>query len=264
MSRIDAAFSTLRRNGEKGLVAYLTAGYPSLKLLPDLVMALADSGVDVLELGIPFSDPLADGPTIQAASEKALAQGVTPRGVLRAVENLRRRQVILPIALMTYVNPVLQYGIKRFCRESLLSGADGFIVPDLPPEEAEELVEAARPLGLNTIFLAAPTSPSERLRRILRVSTGFVYYVSLTGVTGARASLPAQVVQEVRAIQRMTPLPVCVGFGVSAPRQVRELLRAADGVIVGSALLEEIGKAPSNPAGRLRAFVRALKEACHG
>lgn len=262
MSRIDAQFAGLRREKGKALIAYLTAGYPKASILTDLVKAMADVGVDVLELGVPFSDPLADGPTIQAASSRALKNGVTPRLVLQMVENLRRSQVILPIALLTYANPVLRYGIKRFCRETLLSGADGFIIPDLPLEEAGELIDEARPLGLNTIFLAAPTSPASRLRRIVKETTGFVYYVSLTGVTGARASLPGEVVTQVRAIQRMTDVPVCVGFGISRPAQVREVIRVADGVIVGSALLDAIGRSRS-PVKAAVQFLKPLRRACH-
>ncbi len=261
MSRIDAAFARLRREKGKALVAYLTVGFPSVKLLPDLVEALEESGVDLLELGIPFSDPLADGPTIQAASQWALRQGVTPEGVLRCVEGLRRRRVILPIALLTYFNPVLQYGTSRFLRRSLDSGVDGFVIPDLPPEEAEDWVRAARPLGLNTIFLATPTSPPGRLRRIVDQSTGFIYAVSLTGVTGAKESLPRELTSYVRAIRRMTRLPVCVGFGLSRPSQVREILKVADGVIVGSALLDAIGKSRS-PVEAAAEFIRPFKRAC--
>jgi len=183
-------------------------------MLPDLARGCVDGGVDLLELGIPFSDPLADGPTIQHASERALAQGVSPSLVLRQVEGLRRHGVALPIALLTYYNPVVHHGVRRFCRDAVAAGADGLIVPDLTPEEAMELTAAARPEGLDTIFLAAPTSPRERLARIVRVSVGFLYYVSLTGVTGARRMLPSELQRHVRVIQGMTDLPVCVGFGV--------------------------------------------------
>ena len=262
MSRIDALFARLRRENGKALIVYLTAGFPSLALLPDVVMALSDEGVDVIELGIPFSDPLADGPTIQAASQWALRRGVTPRLVLRAVEGLRKRRVTLPIALMTYANPVFRYGINRFSRECLTSGADGLIVPDLPPEEGEPLIGSCRPLGINTIFLAAPTSTLSRLRRIVRASTGFIYYVSLTGVTGARRSVPPEVGSQVRAIKRLTALPVCVGFGISRPAQVREVVRVADGAIIGSAFLDAIRGARSCVRAAVR-FIRPLRAACH-
>ena len=262
MNRIDAAFARLRRKREKALIAYLTVGFPSLRMFPDLVSACADAGVDVLELGVPFSDPLADGPTIQAASEKALARGVSPASVLRQVKELRRRGVAVPLALMTYYNPVLRYGVRRFCRDGARSGVDGLIVPDLPPEEAGDLVRAARPAGIDVVFLAAPTSPRERLRRIAKASTGFVYYVSLTGVTGARGSLPAEVGDRVRAIRRMTRLPVCVGFGVSSPAQVRRIAQSADGVIVGSALLNLIERSGGNAPRVAYRFLRGLKRAC--
>ncbi len=262
MSRIGSAFARLKRRKEKALVAYLTVGFPSVGILPDLVSACVDAGVDLVELGVPFSDPLADGPTIQAASEKGLANGVSPAVVLRQVEHLRRRKVALPLALMTYYNPVLHYGLRRFCRDSRSAGADGLIVPDLPPEEAGELLRAARPVGIDTIFLAAPTSPRERLRRVAKASTGFIYYVSLTGVTGARANLPPQIGAQVRALKKMTRLPVCVGFGISTPAQVRQVARVADGVIVGSALIQLIGRSGKKAPKQVYRFLRTLKRAC--
>lgn len=262
MNRIDETFARLRRENRKALIAYLTVGFPRVSLLPNLVAALADSGVDLIELGIPFSDPLADGPTIQKASQMALRQGVTPRLVLRQVEGLRHRGIRVPLALMTYFNPVHRYGIEAFCRDSASCGVDGVMVPDLPPEEAGELNRAAQQCGLDTIFFAAPTSPHWRLRKIAQVSNGFIYYVSLTGVTGARTSLPREVASHVRSIQRMTHLPVCVGFGISRPAQVREVARVADGVIVGSRLLEVIG-AGQSPIKAASTFIRKLREACH-
>jgi len=262
MNRIDAAFRGLRRRKEKALVVYLTAGFPTVKMLPELVRACADAGADLVEMGVPFSDPLADGPTIQATSEKALANGVSPALVIRQVEGLRSRGITLPLALMTYYNPVLHYGARRFCGDCVSVGVDGLIVPDLPPEEAGELVRAARPLGLDTVFLAAPTSTRERLVRLVKISTGFVYYVSLTGVTGARRSLPAEVDAHVRVIQGLTDLPVCVGFGISGPAQVRQVVRVADGVIVGSALLNVIGRAGRRAPQAAYRFLRGLKRAC--
>lgn len=261
MSRIDEAFRRLRAKKEKGLIAFLTVGFPSVRIFPDLVKALEDSGVDILELGIPFSDPLADGPAIQAASQWALRRGVTPGEVLRLVAKLRREKVTLPIALLTYYNPVYRYGVDRFCRESRASGVDGLIIPDLPPEEGGDLVKAARPLGVNTIFLAAPTSPVSRLKQIAKSSSGFIYYVSLTGVTGARGSLPEEISSHVRRIKRMTSLPVCVGFGISRPEQVRQATRVADGVIIGSALLNVIARARRNPVKEAARFMRQMKKA---
>ena len=262
MNRIDAAFAGLRRRKQKALIAYLTAGYPSVKLLPDLVQACADAGVDLVELGVPFSDPLADGPTIQAASERALANGVSPSTVLQQVKWIRRRDGRLPLALMTYYNPVLHYGLRRFCGDSRSAGADGLIVPDLPPEEAGELLRWARPSGLDTVFLAAPTSTAARLRQVVKHSRGFIYYVSLTGVTGARRDLPPQVGAQVKAIRKMTKLPVCVGFGVSTPAQVRQVVRVADGAIVGSALIQLIGRSGRKAPQAAYRFLRSMKRAC--
>ncbi|MBI1953325.1 MAG: tryptophan synthase subunit alpha [Candidatus Omnitrophica bacterium] len=261
MNRIEAAFGRLRGERRKALIAYLTVGFPSMRLLEPLAACLQEGGVDLLELGIPFSDPLADGPTIQAASQKALLNGVTPGGVLKSVERLRGRGITLPIALMTYFNPVLRYGPARFCRDAVSAGADGVIVPDLPPEEAAELIRPARRENLDTIFLAAPTSPRERIRGIVRASRGFLYYVSLTGVTGARARLPVSLTDHVRLIKRMTTLPVCVGFGISRPDQVRAVTRVADGVIVGSALLAAVGRS-GRPVAAASRFIRSLRRAC--
>ncbi len=262
MNRIDATFARLRQRNAKALIAYLTVGFPSLKSLPGLVKVLAEEGVDLIELGIPFSDPLADGPTIQAASQQALKQKVTPPTVLRAVEGLRQDQFKHPIVVLTYYNPILQVGIKEFCRECVSHGVDGLIVPDLPPEEASELQAAARSLQVDTIFLAAPTSPVSRLKQIARASSGFIYYVSLTGVTGARSSVSREVASQVRRIKRLSPLPVCVGFGISGPAQVREVVQVADGAIVGSALLEVIAHAPRNPIQAAGNFIRSLRRAC--
>lgn len=262
MNRIERTFSQLRREGKKALIAYLTVGFPSVKILPELVEALAEAGADLIELGVPFSDPLADGPTIQAASQWALSHGMTPEKVFRAVEELRRRNVELPLALMTYVNPVFRFGFDRFCLRCAASGVDGLIVPDLPPEEAQELIQSARPLGVDTIFLAAPTSPVERLKTVVRSSTGFIYYVSLTGVTGTRGHLPREISNQVGRLKKMTDLPVCVGFGISRVSQVREVVRVADGAIIGSALLEEIGQTRGNAAKAAYTFMRRMKEAC--
>ncbi len=262
MSRVEETFAHLHREGKKALIAYLTVGFPSVKVLPELVEALAEAGVDLIELGIPFSDPLADGPTIQATSQWALSHGMTPEKVFHAVEELRRRNVELPLALMTYVNPVFRFGFDRFCLRCAASGVDGLIVPDLPPEEAQELIQSARPLGVDTIFLAAPTSPVERLKTIARSSTGFIYYVSLTGVTGVRDHLPREISNQVGRLKKMTDLPVCVGFGISRVSQVREVARVADGVIIGSALLKVMGEARRNTVQVARDFMRRMREAC--
>lgn len=261
MNRIDAAFRRLKASGGKALIPYLTAGYPSAEATRRLMPLLEKAGADLIEIGIPFSDPLADGPTIQAASARALKGGMNPARVLALVRRLRGDGVRVPLVLMTYINPVARFGVSAFCREAAGAGADGLIVPDLPPEEADELLDAARPHGLKIIFLAAPTSPPKRLRAIARRSGGFIYYVSLTGVTGARDRLDPGIGRHVQALRRLTRLPLCVGFGISAPGQVRRVARIADGVIVGSALLNVIGR----PGGGIQAavrFVRKLKDAC--
>lgn len=262
MNRIDEVFTRLRRKKEKALIAYLTAGFPTAGALPALVRACEKAGVDLLELGVPFSDPLADGPTIQAASQKALERGMTPDRVLGQVGGLRKQGVRLPLLLMTYYNPVYHYGVERFCRDASRAGVDGLIVPDLPPEESEELRRRTRKHRLDLVFLAAPTSSKRRLRRIADASRGFIYYVSLTGVTGARRALPAGLQRDVRLLKRMTRLPVCVGFGISNPQQVRQVLQSADGAIVGSALVDVIARAGRAVAPRTEQFLRTLKGAC--
>jgi len=263
VNRIDATFAALKAKGGKALIPYLTVGFPSIGILPSLVGALEEAGADLVELGVPFSDPLADGPTIQTASAKALRRGVTLRKVFRSVAAIRRKGVKLPLVLMTYVNPVAHYGVAAFCRAAKRSGADGVIIPDMPPEEAKELIRAGHTNHFAVICLAAPTSPRKRLERIVKASTGFIYYVSLTGVTGVRQRIPSQISGHVRTIQRMTQLPVCVGFGISKPAQVRQVARVADGVIVGSALINILANA-RRPIPEAARFIRKLRSACHG
>lgn len=260
--RIAAAFRQARRRRRACFIPYLTAGYPSLAATEALVVELAARGADLIELGLPFSDPLADGPTIQWASAEALRRGVTVQGILALARRLRRRTTV-PLMAMTYANLVYRRGVAAFCRAAAAAGLDGLIVPDLPPEEAQEVIRAARPLGLATIFLAAPTSPPARLRRIAAVSRGFIYCVSLTGVTGARRHLPPDLMGYLRRVRRVTRLPLAVGFGVSRPTQVRQLARVADGVIVGSAILQAVARGPGRRdlAARIGAFVRPLMEA---
>ncbi len=263
VERLAAAFRRARRQRRAAFIAYLTAGYPSLAATRALVIELARAGVDVIELGLPFSDPLADGPTIQAASAQALRRGVTLRGIFQTVRAIRRATDV-PLVAMGYVNPVSHYGYRPFCRAAVAAGFDGVVVPDLPPEEAGELIQAARPAKLATIFLAAPTSPPARLRRIAAVSRGFVYVVSLTGVTGARRQLPREVLTQVRALRRLTRQPIAVGFGVSTPAQVRWLSGVADGVIVGSALVEAVTRGVVKRRGGVAGigrWVRPLVEA---
>lgn len=239
MNRIDRCFKDLRKRGGKAFIAYITAGDPDLATTRRLVLELERAGVDIIELGIPFSDPMADGPTIQAASQRALSRGVTVRKIFAAVKALRRKTEI-PLVFMTYYNPVLRFGPAKFAATCRRAGVDGIIVPDLPCEESSELSAAARASGVAAIFLAAPTSTPGRMRSIARRSRGFIYYVSLTGVTGARASLPADIIKNLRKLKSLSGKPVAVGFGVSTPDQAAALARHADGVIVGSAIVKII------------------------
>lgn len=241
MNRIDQKFKELHAHKKKAFIAFITAGDPDLKTTEQLVLAFGKAGVDIVELGVPFSDPLADGPTIQAASQRALKKHINLKSILAAVKRIRQKSQI-PIALMTYYNPVFHYGEERFARKAKACGVDGLIIPDLPPEEGHNLIRAARQNGLATVFFLAPTTTPRRMKHIVNASTGFIYYVSLTGVTGARQQLPASLTQQVRLAKRLTRKPVCVGFGVSTPAQVRAVAKTADGVIVGSAIVNAIDK----------------------
>jgi tryptophan synthase alpha chain len=261
-TRIRRRFEELGRRGEMGLVAFLTAGDPSLAATESFVLALDEAGADIVELGVPFSDPVADGPAIQRSSERALRAGASLSGVLDVVASIRRKSDV-PLVLFSYYNPVLQMGIERFSRRAADAGADGVLVTDLTPEEAGDYHRIVRTQGLDTIFLAAPTSTDKRLARIAEVSSGFLYVISRTGVTGARESLPEDLPALIRRVRRASQLPVAVGFGISLPGQVSILGGLADAAVVGSALVQEIEQAPSVEAAReaLIARVRMLKHA---
>lgn len=258
-NRIDKKFEELRGKSKKAFIAFITAGFPSLTWTRKLVLAFEQAGVDIVELGIPFSDPLADGPTIQAASQKALDTGVTVSKIWKTVKQIRRKSQI-PLALMTYYNPVFHYGQEKFFKKAKQAGVDGLIIPDLPPEEAGDLIAMGREMDLATVFFLSPATPPKRMKKIVGLSTGFVYFVSLTGVTGARRSLPKDLVAKVKAAKALTRKPVCVGFGVSTQAQVRLISRFADGVIVGSAIIEDIQKNIRKPGGlqKTTSFVRSL------
>lgn len=262
MNRIDRTFKDLKARHKKAFIAYITAGDPDLAATGRLVRNMADSGVDIIELGVPFSDPVADGPTIQAASQRALAKGVTLRKILRMAGGLRAKFSV-PIVLMTYYNPVLRYGLKKFFASCRSNGVDGVIVPDLPFEESAELVSEARTAGVATIFLVAPTSTPERVKKIARLSRGFIYYVSLTGVTGARRALPDDISSNIRRIRSFAGKPVAVGFGVSSPAQASALAGVADGVIVGSAIVNLVALR-KGAAGRVSGFAKRISKAIHG
>ncbi len=255
MSRIASAFAARR----KALIAYLTVGYPSVEATLEVIPALVSAGCDIIELGIPFSDPLADGATIQEASFKALQQGVTPELCLKVAGQLRQR-VEAPLVFMTYYNPVLHHGLDSFCVACEQMGVDGLIVPDLPPDEAGELEAASQGHGLDLIYLLAPNSSKQRIALVGQRSRGFVYLVSLTGVTGARAKLPPELEGFVARVRKVAKQPLCVGFGVSTPEQARRVAQVADGVIVGSRIIQLL-RDENPPYDATRAFVRSLREA---
>jgi len=260
VKRLDEAFARARAEGRAAFVAYLTCGDPTLARTKELVREFAQSGVDVVEFGVPFSDPMADGVANQEAANRALAQGVTLRDVLRTVRELRDEEVRLPIVLFTYYNPIFAYGVEAFAPDAAASGVDGVLLVDVPVEEADECTWLLERAGLATIFLVAPTTDEARLPAILRRCTGFVYYVSRTGVTGERQSLERDIRAHVEAIRRHTDLPVAVGFGISTPEHVAQVARCADGVIVGSAIVRRIG-AGGDTDGMVREvgeFVRTL------
>ncbi len=234
-----SGIETIFRPGHKALIAYLTVGYPSLELTERAVTVLAENGGDLIELGIPFSDPLADGATIQKASHQALRDGVTPEVCLNTARRIHDRAGI-PLVFMTYYNPVLHFGLDQFCRSARDSGAGGLIVPDLPPEEGGSLEKAARQNSLHLIYLLAPTSSEQRIQLVARKSRGFIYLVSVAGVTGARQSLAGDLEAFVSRVRRVTGKPLCVGFGISNAEQARQVAAMADGVIIGSRLIQLI------------------------
>lgn len=250
MSRFADRFALLREKNEKALVLFVTAGDPFPDRTADVVVALAEAGADAIELGVPFSDPLADGPTIQAANQRALDAGMTPPKVLEIVRDVRSRGVTVPIVLMGAWNPVLQYGIERFAADAVAAGADATIQTDLTPEEALAWKRASDAAGLDTIFLLAPTSTPERMDRVGKLASGFIYCVSRTGVTGYRDDVPADLPPLIDAIRaRASGTPICVGFGISKPEHVRAISREthADGVIVGTSLVDLLHRERANP-----------------
>jgi len=260
--RLDQTFARLKDAHEGALVTFITAGDPSPEGTPALVAALAQAGADVVELGIPYSDPLADGPSIQASSQRALDKGVTPDTILQMIRDIRALTQV-PLALMTSYNVALRYGLERFAQVFSEAGADGAILTDLPPEEAAPWKAAATGHGMATIFLVAPTSTPERIALIAHNTTGFVYCVSRTGVTGARTELPPELKALLARIRSATDKPVCVGFGVSRPSHVRQVIENADGAVIGSALVDFLHASADNPdqAAELARLVSSWKEA---
>jgi tryptophan synthase alpha chain len=269
-TRISKRFAELRASGELGIVAYITAGDPSLDASLKFVRALAEAGADVIELGVPFSDPLADGPTIQRASERALKAGATLAGVLDLVRRIRQSSFPaneVPLVLFSYYNPILQMGLEKFAAGAASAGADGVLATDLTPEESEDYRRILGTHHLDTIFLGAPTSTDERLAKIAGCSSGFLYLISRTGVTGAKDALPDDLPSLLRRARSATQLPIAVGFGISLPGHVSVLGGLADAAVVGSALVSEIekGKSVDAAATALAERVRSFKEAArHG
>ena len=263
MNRIDKKFADLKSKKKKAFIAFITAGDPSLKKTEELALALEKAGVDILELGVPFSDPMADGPTIQVSSQRALKKNVSIAGILDTVRKIRKKSQ-LPICLMTYYNPVFHYGEERFVKDAVKAGVDGVIIPDLPPEEAGVLTREARGLDFATVFFLSPTTEKHRIAAIARASTGFIYYVSLTGVTGAREKRKADYRKHLLAVKKKLKTPVCVGFGVSNKEQVRAAAKTADGVIVGSAIINQMTKHIKNKnlVPKVAEFVKELIKAC--
>jgi tryptophan synthase alpha chain len=265
-TRISRCFAALRETGELGILAYITAGDPSMDATLEFVLALEDAGADVIELGVPFSDPLADGPTIQRASERALKAGATLPGILELVRRIRKSSEI-PLVLFSYYNPILQMGLEKFAAAASDAGADGVLATDLSPEESVEYRRILEAHHLDTIFLCAPTSTDERLASIAACSTGFLYLVSRTGVTGAKDALPDDLPALLRRVRSFTKLPIAVGFGISLPGHVSMLGGLADAAVVGSSLVAEIerSKSPAEAATALRERVEVLKQAArHG
>ncbi len=271
MNRIEARFAELRKEGRAGLVTYLTAGDPDLDTSSRLFAGLAAAGADLIEIGMPFSDPMADGPVIQEAGQRALKQGMTLRRTLVLARELRRADDATPIVLMGYYNPIYRYGAERFAHDAVAAGVDGVIVVDLPPEEDAELTGPARAAGLDFVRLATPTSDDQRLPHIVEHASGFIYYVAIAGITGTRSADVASVAEAVTRLRRFTRLPIAVGFGIRSPDQAAAVARAADAAVVGSSLVQRLalnldadGTAEPGLIEAVLADVRALSEGVRG
>ena len=263
MTRIQKKFDELRVKKEKAAIIFITAGDPSLDKNLKLVHSFEKAGVDLIELGVPFSDPLADGPVIQEASERSLKRGTNLKKILELVKKIRRTSQI-PLILMSYLNPILSYGVASFARDAKTAGVDGVILPEVPVEEGRELSSVLSRAKLDLIYLLAPTSTLERKRNAARASRGFIYFVSMTGVTGAKNTVLRSVDADVRSIKKFSTLPVCVGFGISTPEQARQMSRVSDGVIIGSAVVRALKEHASLSADTftkkfVTPFVKAVK-----
>jgi tryptophan synthase alpha chain len=253
---IQKTFRKLKREGKKAFIPYIMAGDPDLERTKDMVRLFEECGADIVELGVPFSDPLADGPTIQRASERAIQNGVTLRNVIALVKRFSH-EIRIPIVLMTYYNPVFKYGIELFISDAQEAGIDGVIIPDLPPDEAAEFIMLSKKSHLNTIFLLAPTSTEDRIKKVVKASTGFIYYVSITGITGSDLLLDGSMEVLISNIRKYTDKPIAVGFGVSTPEEASAVAKISDGVIVGSAIVKRLHNAPDE----LKQYLSSIREA---
>jgi tryptophan synthase alpha chain len=261
LERINALFAERGAGKQAAFMPYHAMGYPSRAATLEIIKALSDVGADLFEIGIPHSDPLADGPAVQTATYKAITLGTTVADCLAMCKELRAAGVTKPFVAMTYYNPLFAYGIQRFVEDAVASGIDGLIVPDLPPEEADELVDACRAAGLATIFFIAPTSTEARIKYVAQRATGFIYLVSVTGITGMRAELPPDLTEFVNRVRRHTKLPLAIGFGIGTGAQAAAVAQIADGVIVGSALVRAAGM--DNPVAAVRALGAELAAGSH-
>lgn len=260
LENINGTFAALRAQGRAALMPYFTLGYPTADVSLAVVEAMARGGADLIELGVPFSDPLADGPTIQHSTQVALEQGMSVRRCLEMVAQIRARGVTQPLLLMGYINPVLAYGVERYAADARAAGADGLIMPDLPMEEAGPLEAACRAHGLALVYLVSPASTPERVAALAQRSSGFLYLVSLTGVTGERAALSAGLAGFIARVREKASVPLAVGFGISTPQQAQAVGRLADGVIIGSALVRAAGEA-GDPPRAAEEFVKEMRAA---
>ncbi|MBU4319679.1 MAG: tryptophan synthase subunit alpha [Nitrospinae bacterium] len=257
MNRIEKVFKKLKAQNKKAFIPYIMAGDPSIEKTKEIVIMFEECGADIAELGVPFTDPLADGPTIQRAAERALKNGVTLKKVIALVKDLRQKTKI-PLVLMTYYNPVFKYGEERFIADAKDAGVDGVIIPDLPPDEAGEVTRLAKNAAVASIFLLAPTSTDERIKKVARASTGFIYYVSITGITGAQLLLDGSIEKSINGIRKISDKPVAVGFGISMPDEAEAVAGISDGVVIGSAIVK---KAQASLDKELRDFLLKLRGA---
>lgn len=264
MTRIDQTFQQLSKDNKAGLITFVTAGDPDYTISLDILKNLPAAGADLIELGMPFTDPMADGPSIQAASLRALKSGMTLKMVLQMVGEFRKDHSDTPIILMGYYNPIYSYGVEKFLYDAKKVGVDGLIIVDLPPEEDKELCEPALRAGLNFIRLATPTTDQKRLPEVLKNTSGFIYYVSITGITGTKSGQAADVTEAIQTIKSQTDLPVAVGFGIKTPEQAAKIAKYADAAVVGSALVEKIAADPKQAPIAVCSLVKELSAAVKG